>query len=76
MSFKNLCKKYTPEELADAFVFRSTLSPEEEILASEQLKLARFKLRENTTNDQYLYAIALQERFRIEDSITQTTHPQ
>lgn len=76
MCFQKLIKKHTSEELADAFVFRSTLSTEEEMLASEELKLARLKLREKITNDQYLYAIALQERFRIEDSITQTTHPQ
>lgn len=76
MSIKKLFKKHSSEELTDAFVFRSTLSPEEEIVASEQLKLARFKLRENITNDQYLHAIALQERFRLEDSITRTTHPQ
>lgn len=76
MCFQKLIKKYTPEELADAFIFRLILSNEEEIVASEQLKLARLKLRETITDDQYLYAVALQKRFILEDSFTQTTHPQ
>jgi plasmid maintenance system antidote protein VapI len=67
MSLKKLSKKYTSEELADAFVFRSTLSTEEEILASEQLKLARLKNREKLTDNQRLYASVLQLRFMIED---------
>lgn len=67
MSIKKLTKKYTSEELADAFIFRSTLSPEEEVIAAEQLKLARLKSRENLTDNQRLYANVLQLRFMIED---------
>jgi hypothetical protein len=43
MSYKKLRKKFTPEELADAFVFPVKLTAKQKKEAAEQLAAARKK---------------------------------
>jgi hypothetical protein len=59
--------KYTKEELADAFVFRSTLTNKQIIEASQELNLARKKTKDQLTENQILYAKVKQLRYLIED---------
>jgi hypothetical protein len=58
---------YNLNELADAVVFKNTLSVEEVKNASSQLAEARKKNREIFTENQKLYAKVLQLRFLMED---------
>ncbi len=61
-------KKFTIVEIADAVVFENRLTPEERKSADEELAEARRKDREGITENQQLYAKALQLRFLKEDN--------
>jgi hypothetical protein len=67
MKMDNLDKKYTKEEQADAFVFRNELSEKEKVEASNELILARKKVKKQLNDNQILYAKVLQLRFQMED---------
>lgn len=67
MKANKLNKKYGAAELADSFVFRSTLSPKQKEEARKQLAEARAKVRKNLTGEQKLLANVLQLRFQMED---------
>jgi hypothetical protein len=60
--------KFTLAELADALVFENRLTLEERKSADEELAEARRKDREGITENQQLYAKALQLRFLKEDN--------
>ena len=60
---EKLNDKYTDAELADSFVFRNTLTPEQQEQASVQLAEARKKLKGQLNEKQQLYAHVTQLRF-------------
>lgn len=73
MSYKELSKKFTPEELADAFVFPVRLTAKQKKEAAEQLAVARKKSRA-AMNDETKFGLrAFGLRFRIEDSLLEET---
>lgn len=67
MKTNKLNKKYTAGELADSFVFRSTLSDKQKTEGRTQLAEARAKVRKNLTVGQKLLAGVLQLKYQIED---------
>lgn len=71
---KKLEKKYSASELADAFVFRSTLTAKQQVEAVKQMKLARAKINKQTTEQEKLKSAMLQLRFQIEDYIKSNTY--
>lgn len=71
---KKLENKYKASELAEAFVFRTKLSPKQKSIAAKQLKDARAKLSKKTTEAQRLQAAILQLRFQIEDCIQSSSY--
>jgi len=74
MKTEKLNKKYTPSELADAFVFRNTLTDKQKEEARKQLAEARKKVKEKTTDTQKLYARILQLRYQMEDYAKSSTY--
>jgi plasmid maintenance system antidote protein VapI len=73
MSYKKLRKKFTPEELADAFVFPVKLTAKQKKEAAEQLAAARKKSRETMSDETKFGLRAFGTRFRIEDSLQEET---
>ena len=73
MSYKKLRKKFTPEELADAFVFPVKITAKQKKEAAEQLAAARKKSRETMTDETKYGLRAFGTRFRIEDSLQEET---
>jgi hypothetical protein len=67
MSYKKLSKKYTPEELADAFVFPVKLTAKQKKEAAEQLAAARKRTQSEMTDETKFSLAAYHIRFRIED---------
>jgi len=67
MSPKKLFQKYTPEELADAFVFPIELSPIQKKIASKELAAARKKSQKEMTPDTKLSLQLYGLRFQLED---------
>jgi hypothetical protein len=57
----------TPEELVEAYVYPSVLSPAQKKEADNQLKAARAKVQSEMTAEDRLMADVLQLRFRLED---------
>lgn len=66
MSTKKLNKKYSSPELAEAFVFRNTLSAGEASAAGAQLAEARKKVKQLSPAQQ-LHAKVLQLRYQMDD---------
>ncbi|CAM3409384.1 hypothetical protein [Aquirufa ecclesiirivi] len=64
---KSKKNKFTLDELADSYVFESSLTPEERKSADLELAEARRKNRERISGGQELYALVLQLRFLMED---------
>ena len=69
MSYKKLSKKFTPEELADAFVFPVKLTAKQKKEAAEQLAEARKKSRATMTDETKRHLIAIAIRSRITDAL-------
>lgn len=67
MSYKKLRKKFTPEELADAFVFPVKLTAKQKKEAAKQLAAARKKTQAEMTDETKFSLRAFGIRFRIED---------
>lgn len=67
MSYKKLSQKYTPEELADAFVFPVKLTAKQKKEAAQQLAEARKKTRQEMTEKDRLISRLYQFRFQLED---------
>jgi hypothetical protein len=59
--------KYTPEEVAEAYVYPITLTPKQKKEADNQLKVARAKVQSEMTATDKLMSDILQLRFRLED---------
>lgn len=67
MSTKKKRVKHTSEELAEAYVYPSTLTPEQRKEADDQLKAARSKVQSAMTEADKLTADIMQLRFQLED---------
>jgi 5-hydroxyisourate hydrolase-like protein (transthyretin family) len=67
MSYKKLRKKFTPEELADAFVFPVKLTAKQKKEAAEQLAAARKRTQAEMTDETKFSLTAFHIRFQIED---------
>lgn len=72
MSYKKLLKKYTPEELADAFVFPVKLTAKQKKEAAEQLAAARKKTQEGMTESTKLGLQLYHLKFQLEDYLQST----
>lgn len=66
MSTKKARVKYTPGELAEAYVYPATLTPAQKKEADNQLKAARAKVQSEMTAEDKLTSDILQLRFRLE----------
>ncbi|MFC0186624.1 hypothetical protein SAMN04515674_106238 [Pseudarcicella hirudinis] len=64
---KNTKVRYTPEELAEAYVYPAALTPAQKGEADNQLKAARAKVQSEITAADKLMSDILQLRFRLED---------
>lgn len=69
MKMKRLLEKYTPEELAEAFVFRTSLTPVEQARADKQLNEHRLKMIGAMTPEQRVVGDLFRLRFLIEDYV-------
>jgi len=67
MSIKKLLVAYTPEELAESFIFPVKLAAKQKTEADIQLKEARAKTQSEMTEKDRLVSMLLQFRFRLED---------
>lgn len=67
MNTKKSRAKYTPGELAEAYVYPVTLTPAQKKEADRQLKAARAKAQSEMTAEDKLTSDILQLRFRLED---------
>ncbi|MFV8328291.1 hypothetical protein [Flavobacterium sp. ZS1P14] len=74
MKTDKLNSKYTPEEQADSFIFRTKLTPKQVQDAADQLNLARKKTKEQRTDSQTLYARVKQLQFQMEDYAKSEKH--
>lgn len=72
--FEKLSKEYTPEELADSFVFPHDLSPEEKTKVDAELREYRFKRLENATESQRILADLMRLRIQIEKYVKKETY--
>ena len=73
MSYKKLSKRFTPEELVDAFVFPVKLTAKQKKEAAEQLAEARKKSRATMTDETKRDLIAIGIRSRIKDVLQEDT---
>lgn len=73
MGYKKLSKKFTPEELADAFVFPVKLTGKQKKEAAKQLAAARKKTQADMTDETKFSLNAFGIRFRIETYLEQKT---
>lgn len=69
--YEQLSQQYTAEEMAEAFVFPSDLSKEEEAEAREELQKLRAELKQNMTPAEQMRSSLLGLRFRLENSLNQ-----
>jgi len=67
MNYKKLRKKYTPEELAEGFVFPVKLTAKQQKEAAKQLAEARKKTQQEMTDQDRLISGLWQFRFQLED---------
>jgi hypothetical protein len=67
MSYKKLLQQFTPEELAESFIFPVKLSPKKQKEADRQLSEALKKSREKMTWEEQLTGRLMGLKFRMED---------
>lgn len=67
MTYKQLLKKYGPEELAESFVFRVKLSKKEKKEADAELKKILDERRTNMPEKQKLLMQLMSLKFRMDD---------
>lgn len=69
MKRKKVTDKYSEKELAESFVFRSSLSGREERQVANDIASARAKLKDHTAKDHRLRFKLLQLKYQMEDYI-------
>jgi hypothetical protein len=67
MSYKKLSQEFTPEELAESFIFPVKLSAKQKKLADQQLAEAIKKSRENMSEEERLSGRLLGLKLRMKD---------
>ncbi len=67
MSYKKLLQEFTPEELAESFIFPVKLSAKQKRLADQQLAEAVKKSRESMTEEERLTGRLMGLKFRMQD---------
>ncbi len=68
--YQKLRKKYTDEEIADSMLIPADLTEAEKKKADEELRVFRFKLLQEMTEEQRIYSDLLRLRYQIETYIT------
>lgn len=66
-TYEDLRKKYSDEEIAESFVFRSTMNDEEQIEADKEFRKLRFELLKNMSDEQVLHGELLRTRYLMKD---------
>ena len=66
-SHKNIEEQYTPQEIAESFVFPGTKDPEERELMLAEYKKYRKQLSDNETEEGRIFSRLLQLKFQMED---------
>ena len=64
---EDLRKKYSDEEIAEAYMIPATLSPEEAEKERQKLLAFRFKLLEEQSEEERIYSDVLMLKYQIED---------
>ncbi len=72
--YEKLRKQYTPEELVDAFVFPSDLSPEEQQKADQELWEFRKKRLAEMTEEERLLSGLLRIKYQVKAYINTAGH--
>jgi hypothetical protein len=67
MSYKKLLEEFTPDELAESFIFPVKLSAKQKKLGDQQLTEALKKAREKMTKEEELAGNLMGLKFRMED---------
>ena len=75
MSYKKLLKQYTPEELAESFVFPVKYTAKQQEQANKDLAAARKISQAKMTEDDILKARLYQLRFQLEDYLKEDYNP-
>jgi len=75
MSYKKLLKQYTPEELAESFVFPVKYTAKQQKQADLDLAAARKISQANMTEDQKIKLSLYQLRFQLEDYLKEAYNP-
>jgi transcriptional regulator with XRE-family HTH domain len=70
-SYEDLSKKYTDEEIAENFVFRSTMSEEEQAEADQEFRKLRFERLKNRSDEQVLHGALLRTKYLMKDYFSQ-----
>jgi hypothetical protein len=73
MSYKKLSKKFTPEELAEGFVFPVKLTAKQKKEAAKQLAAARKRTQAAMSDEAKFGLQVFHLKFRIEDYLAQET---
>lgn len=74
MKTGKIATKYTPNELADSFVFRTKLTSKEKKESDKQLSEMRKKAQKNITTKQLLLSRIMQLKFQIEDYLNNASY--
>lgn len=74
MKNRELKKKYTDKELAESFVFRNKLTPNQKEVSDKLLKEMRGKIQSEITPKQLLLSRLLQLKYQIEDYLENPTY--
>lgn len=75
MSYKKLLKQYTPEELAESFVFPVKYTVKQQQEADRALAEARRKSQAEMTEDQKIKLNLYQLKFQLEDYLKEEYNP-
>lgn len=69
--YEELSKQYTDEEIAESFVFRSTLSKAEKQAADEELRKLRFEALKSMSDEQILQGELIRMKLLMQDYFIQ-----
>lgn len=67
--YKELSKKYSDEELAEAYVFPVDMMPEEEKKADAEVRALRMKMLSEMTEQDRVFSDLMRLRFQIEEYV-------
>lgn len=70
-TYEDLRKKYSDEEIAESFVFRSTMNAAEQAEADQEFRKIRFELLKNMSDEQVLHGELLRTKYLMKDYFNQ-----